>query len=79
MTFFKNADEFIKEFDLGSKYADVVILKDSEAGFSVKRAYPDNIRYKPAKKKNNEPDDLATIWVSYRHSSRSKKEISSKL
>ena len=74
---FETTEEFSARFDLKlhPEYYDRVIYTDSKVGFSIKRNYPDNIRYKPAVKKDNTPDNVVTIWVGYTHPQETKKEI----
>ena len=57
--------ELLDKFHLGGdkEFYDPVILSDAEAGFSIRRNYPDGIRYKPAKDSDNNPDNVAVIWV----------------
>jgi hypothetical protein len=46
-------------------YYDPVILTDTYAGFSIRRNYPEDIRYKPAHYSDGKPDNVAVIWVVY--------------
>jgi len=57
--------ELLDKFHLGGdkEFYDPVILSDAEAGFSIRRNYPDGIRYKPAKDSDKNPDNVAVIWV----------------
>ena len=57
--------ELLDKFHLGGdkEFYDPVILSDAEAGFSIRRNYPDGIRYKPARDLDNNPDNVAVIWV----------------
>lgn len=54
---------------VGGLYQEYTPLKDNTAGvsigFSIKRAYPNNIRYKPPVKQNGEPDTLSMTHVIY--------------
>ena len=74
---FESTEEFLGFFDLESQtqYRDPVIFTDGKVGFSIKRDYPDNIRYKAAVKTDNTPDNVVTIWVGYTHHRATKKEI----
>ena len=54
------------------KYYDPILFTDTKYGFSVKRNYPSDIRYKPALKKNGEPDNAAVFWVSLEEEKKSK-------
>jgi hypothetical protein len=66
---FETTEEFSSLFELKShpQYREPIVLDDRKVGFSIKRDYPDNIRYKPAINRNNTPDNIATIWVIYTH------------
>ncbi len=77
MPFFNSTNEFLEEFNLSesSEYFDPIYLNDQKVGFSIKRKYPSNIRYKPALYKNGEPDDVAVIWVNYTHPEETDIEI----
>ena len=46
-------------------YLEPIHLTDTKVGFSVQRGYPTNIRYKPARNKAGEYDNIAVIWVVY--------------
>lgn len=80
MTYFINTDEFVSQF-VGmedNEFYDHVSLNDTKVGFSVKRHYPSDIRYKPAiGQKSNNPDNMAVIWVVYTHPDDTRKEVSS--
>lgn len=69
MPSFNNTDKFIEKFAFDNKYFDPIHLKDVKVGFSVKIKYPENIRYKPAKKADGEADDVAIMWVVYKDES----------
>lgn len=45
-------------------YRDHVFLKDAAIGFSIQRAYPTGIRFKPARGEKGD-DDVAVLWVVY--------------
>ena len=49
------------------EYFSPVPLSDRRAAFSIKRQYPNNIRYKPPIRPNGNPDNVAVIWVIYNH------------
>lgn len=62
---FKTPDEFLGAFDLtDSPYTDFKPYTDAIA-FSLKRNYPKNIRYKPAKTRSGEDNNVAIIHVLY--------------
>src|SRR5690606_25259418 len=68
MNFFSSSDQLKAVFgDLdGQSFYDPVPLTDTEVGFSVKRKYPSDIRFKPAvRQKDGEPDTVAVLWVVY--------------
>jgi len=63
---FDNAKDFISLFDLPSTtYNNIIELTDRNIGFSVQRAYPDNISFIPAKTENGNPDTVVIIHVLY--------------
>ena len=68
MTVFISTDEFVQAFgDLeAAGFYDRINLKDTKVGFSIKKHYPGDIRYKPAiGQKTKSPDSVAVIWVVY--------------
>lgn len=79
--FFDSTDDFLPlfEFKEGGEHFDPIVLKDTKVGFSIKSLYPDNIRFKPAKNQNGEPDDVATLWVTYEHPEEYERNLSSPL
>ena len=67
---FNSAEEFLEIFELGEEdnhYYDPIIFSDAKAGFSIKRNYPKNIRYKPPLNRTGEPDSVAMFWINYTH------------
>jgi len=64
---FKNSSELSDFFNISSApdYSDLIRFKDPEIGFSVRRKYPDNIRYKPPTYCNGEPDVVALLKIVY--------------
>lgn len=64
---FKSANEFLVlfEFDHNPRYEGVMNLRDEKVGFSVQRAYPSDLRYKPPLTKKGKPDTVALIYVIY--------------
>jgi hypothetical protein len=65
---FESSEELVDKFgDLeGRGYFDPIHLTDTTVGFSIKRNYPKDIRYKPAiGQRTGEPDNFATMWVVY--------------
>lgn len=73
MEFFSNTKELLDQFgDLSaSGFFDPVHLNDTKVGFSIKRHYPSDIRYKPAVgQKSKKPDNIAALWVVYPHPSK---------
>lgn len=77
MPVFNSTHQFQEIFNLQhhKEYFDPILLTDRKVGFSVKRKYPENIRFKPALKKNGEPDDVALMWVKYTHPEETEQEI----
>lgn len=63
---------------LAGEYSDYIVLRDDKVGFSVKREYPQNLRYIPPKTKDGRPDVAALIYVVYEKPSDSEKEIRKK-
>lgn len=59
--------EFLKLFDKFELHGfeKPTFLRDTKIGFSIQKPYPENIGYKPAKTKNGQPDNIATLWVVY--------------
>jgi hypothetical protein len=79
MAFFSNTGELLNTFgDLTAmEFFDPIHLNDTKVGFSVKRNYPSDIRYKPAiGQKSKKPDNIAALWVVYTHPDESRKEVS---
>lgn len=78
MAYFANTREFLAQFgDLSTKgFFDPIHLNDTKVGFSIKRNYPTDIRYKPAiGQKSKKQDNVAALWVVYTHPEESRKEI----
>lgn len=76
MTSFTSTDEFVQAFgDLqGAGFYDPITLQDTRVGFSIKKHYPADIRYKPAiGQKSKNPDNVAVIWVVYGDPKQNKK------
>lgn len=63
----ENPKQFIEIFNFISEtnYYDPIILRDEEIGFSIKRKYPNNIRFKPTTKLNGDQDEVMVIWLVY--------------
>ncbi len=79
MAFFANTGELLTTFgDLAAmEFFDPIHLNDTKVGFSVKRHYPSDIRYKPAiGQKSGKPDNVAALWVVYTHPEESRKGVS---
>ncbi len=76
MNYFENTAEFQPLFELEeSEFYAPISLGDRKVAFSVKRKYSEDIRYKPAKTKTGEPDNVVAIWVIYTHPNESRKGI----
>jgi len=78
MAYFNNTAEFLARFgDLEAEgFVDPIHLTDTKVGFSVKRHYPNDIRYRPAiGQKSKLPDNIAAIWVVYTHPEESRKDV----
>lgn len=60
-----NTKQFIDLFNFKeeSGYYDPIHLQDEEIGFSIKKKYPTNIRFRPAVKQSGEPDEIMVIWI----------------
>jgi hypothetical protein len=68
MPLFTTSQQFIDAFGdyQAEGFYDPVILNDTSVGFSIKRDYPIDIRYKPAIGQNTKtPDNIAVIWAVY--------------
>ncbi len=65
--YLSNSSELLDKFDdyAEADYNTATFLSDTKVGFSIQRNYPENIRYKPAKDKTGNPDNIAVIWVVY--------------
>lgn len=75
-TFFQSTSDLLEKFDLENEgYFDPLALGDRKVAFSVKRPYPENIRYKPAQSRNGKPDNVAAIWLVYTHPEESNKQF----
>jgi hypothetical protein len=63
----ETSDQLLALFgDIASAgYLKPIHLSDTKVGFSIQRAYPKEIRYKPARNKAGEDDNIAVIWVVY--------------
>jgi hypothetical protein len=74
--YFQSAEELLASFEgiPNEDYFGVVPLNDRKVAFSIKRKYPENIRYSPARKRDGYPDNVVAIWVVYSHPSESKTE-----
>lgn len=55
--------DIFKIDDLTDKYKEYIPLRDTRAGFEVKREYPKKIRYKPPQARDGKPDRVALIQV----------------
>jgi hypothetical protein len=65
---FDSAEEFKNALGaLAPSYEEFTPFKDMKAGFSVKRKYPPNLRFVPAKTRSGEDDSVALIKLSYLH------------
>jgi len=75
--FLESSKELLKLFKLDKQdeYFDPIELNDRKVAFSIKRKYPDDISYKPAHRKDGEPDNIVAIWVTYTHPDESRQEI----
>jgi hypothetical protein len=68
---FKTSKEFLGLFDFSdSLYKNVITFSDKQIGFSVKRQYPQDIKFKPAKTLKGDNDTVALIRISYGHPER---------
>ena len=56
-------------------YVNPVVLTDANAGFSVQRTYPGDIKFKPAKTSEGKDDSIACIWVVYESKKQSSKNL----
>ncbi|WP_353427250.1 hypothetical protein NHB34_08720 [Polynucleobacter sp. MWH-UH19D] len=67
MAYLQNSQEFLDKFgDINfAGFDDPTLLTDAKVGFSIQKNYPNDIRYKPAKDKKGNPDNIAVIWAVY--------------
>lgn len=77
---FDKPEELIKlfSFEDNPQYVEVTPYNDRKVGFSVQRAYPSNIRYKPPKRNDGKPDTYALIGIVYVHPDETDKTIDQK-
>jgi len=75
--YFENTADLLKQFDLASApdFFDPVPLANRQVAFSIKRHYPNSIRYKPAFTRKGVADNVVAIWVVYDHPTESGKPI----
>ncbi len=75
MSHLSTTDELLLLFgDMKSEgYTDPIPLSDTKIGFSVRKNYPEDIKYKPAKNKAGVADNLAVIWIVYNENSANKR------
>jgi hypothetical protein len=78
MPLFNSTAEFIASFGGAQTlhehgFIEPIALQDTKVGFSIKKKYPENIRYKPAiGQTSHEPDNIAAFWVIYEHPNETK-------
>jgi len=72
-----NGNELVDAFGISSSevYLDPIILHDVRAGFSVKRNYPNNIRFSPPKTRTGEDDVVAIFHVVCEETDKSENRI----
>lgn len=77
MIYPKDGFELLKLFgDIeNAGYVNPVVLTDANAGFSVQRTYPSDIKFKPAKTSKGKDDGIACIWVVYESKKQSTKNL----
>jgi hypothetical protein len=77
---FDNPNGFIQLFSITDKsaYSKPEILSNRKVGFSVQRSYPEKIRFKSPKTKDNKDDVVALIHVVYTHPSESRETLDPK-
>ncbi|MCW7483281.1 hypothetical protein [Leptospira kanakyensis] len=56
-------DFLINQTSKTTTYYDPILFKSGEFGFSVKREYEENIRFKPTKNQNNKNDDVCLLKI----------------
>lgn len=73
---FESKQAFLDLFEISKApdYYDPVFLQDTPYGFSVKRKYSDNIRYKPSVKNNGQPNNIAVLWITLDEREKTKDE-----
>lgn len=71
---FDSSSEFIAALNAGEldNYSDPRPLKDRRVAFSVKRKYPEDLKFHPAKYKDGEPEHVAVVWIVYQHPAETK-------
>ncbi len=77
-----NASQLMQLFkidEIKNRYFDPVVLREDSPGFSIKRNYPTNIRYKPALTKEGKPNDVALLYVVYESNLKEKNKEDKKV
>lgn len=74
-----NTKQFIDIFKITdeSGYYNPIVLQDEDIGFSIKKKYPKDIRFKPAIKQNGEPDEIMVIWLVFNLPKSTKTDLNS--
>jgi len=77
LKYLEDSESFLKLF--GSLkthgFTDPVFLSDTKVGFSIRKRYPQDIRYKPAQNKTGDDDNVACIWAVYDQSRKKETEV----
>lgn len=76
LKYLEDSESFLKLFgNLKTHgFTDPIFLSDTKVGFSIRKRYPEDIRYKPAQNKDGGDDNVACIWVVYDQSRKEETE-----
>jgi hypothetical protein len=74
INYFNTADDLIDAFSIKNdkRYEQITSLGNRKVGFSVQIKYPEDIKYRPPKKKDGTYDTFALIHVVYAHPDETK-------
>ena len=79
-TYFNSADDLIDAFSFrdDERFEKITSLGNRKVGFSVQKKYPEDIRYRPPKKKGGADDTFALFHVVYTHPDEASVSIENK-
>jgi hypothetical protein len=73
----QHVEAYVDAFDIHKDklYEEFIPFKDGKVGFSIKRPYPEDIQFRPPRKKDGTPDTLAMIRLLYNPRNLSESEL----